>query len=161
MRIYEDLRLVQTRLSLLQSIVVGLLALLSIHFWNLQVVRGRYFKTLAENNRSRTVSLAAPRGALLDRGGRILVENRPSFDVVLTPEHAESLDGTVARLARVLRMGEGQIRERLVRRDRPFRSVVKTFQVRVWRDLRDAWRGLAATDRAAVGRVLPDAGAFG
>ena len=77
MRIYEDLRIVQGRLAILQSMVVGLLALLLIHFWNLQVVRGRYFRALAENNRTRAVPLAAPRGALLDRNGLVLVENRP------------------------------------------------------------------------------------
>ena len=55
----------------------------------------RYFRDLAENNRSSTVPLAAPRGALLDRNGRILVENRASFNVMLTPEHAE--DSTAHR----------------------------------------------------------------
>jgi penicillin-binding protein 2 len=123
-RIYEDLRAVQTRLSVLQSVVVLLLVLLGAYFWYLQVMRGRYFKTLAENNRSHSVVLAAPRGPLLDRNGRLLVENRPSFDVVLTPEHSEDLDDTVVRLARVLRVGEAQIRERLARRERPFRHVV-------------------------------------
>ena len=32
----------------------------------------------------------------------------------------------------------------------PFRAVVKTFQVRVWNELRDAWRELAAEERAAI-----------
>ena len=123
MRIYEDLRVVQARLSLLQSLAVGLVAILGIQFWNLQVVRARSFRALAENNRSRAVALAAPRGPLLDREARVLVENRPSFNVVLTPEHAEELDGEVARLARALAMGEAQIRERLARRG-PFRPVV-------------------------------------
>jgi len=123
-RIYEDLRVVQTRLGVLQSVAVGLLALLGIQFWNLQVVRGKYFKLLADNNRSRSVALAAPRGALLDRGGRVLVENRPSFNVLLTPEHADDLDAEVARLARTL--GEAQIRERVARRALFRPVVVKT-----------------------------------
>jgi glutathione S-transferase len=38
---------------------------------------------------------------------------------------------------------------------RPFRSVVKTFQVRVWRDLRGEWRGLPASDRERLERLLP------
>jgi glutathione S-transferase len=37
-----------------------------------------------------------------------------------------------------------------------FRSVVKTFQVRTWRDLRTRWQGLAARDRATLDRWLPD-----
>ena len=97
-----------------------------IQFWNLQVVRGKYFKLLADNNRSRSVALAAPRGPLLDRGGRVLVENRPSFNVLLTPEHADDLDAEVARLARTLEIGEAQIRERVARRALFRPVVVKT-----------------------------------
>lgn len=42
-----------------------------------------------------------------------------------------------------------------VLRGQPFRSVVKTFQVRVWRDLRGAWDALAPTERARVEALLP------
>lgn len=38
---------------------------------------------------------------------------------------------------------------------RPFRSVAKTFQVRVWRDLRRAWDALAEGERARVTALLP------
>jgi penicillin-binding protein 2 len=123
-KIYEDLRAAQVRLGVFQSVVVGLFALLLIQFWTLQVVRGRYFRALAENNRTRSVPLAAPRGALLDRKGKVLVENRPSFNVVLTPEHSENLDVAVARLSRTLNLGEAVIRERLARRGAPFHPVV-------------------------------------
>jgi penicillin-binding protein 2 len=123
MRIYEDLRVVQSRVAVLQAVAVGLVALLVIQFWNLQVIRARHFREQAENNRYRLVTLAAPRGALLDREGRVLVGNRPSFNVVLVPEHADDLDRVVARLARTLGMGEAAIRERLARRQ-PYRPVV-------------------------------------
>jgi penicillin-binding protein 2 len=123
MRIYEDLRVVQSRLAVLQALAVALVAMLVIQFWNLQVIRARHFRELAENNRSRLVTLAAPRGALLDREGHVLVGNRPSFNVVLVPEHAVDLDRVVARLATTLGVGEAAIRERLARRQ-PFRPVV-------------------------------------
>jgi penicillin-binding protein 2 len=122
-RIYEDLRVVQSRLAVLQGLAVGLVALLVIQFWNLQVVRARHFRELAENNRSRVVTLAAPRGALLDREGRVLVGNRPSFNVVLTPEHVNDLDRLIGRLSTTLGVGEAVIRERLARRQ-PYRPVV-------------------------------------
>jgi penicillin-binding protein 2 len=123
-RIYEDLRIVQARLSVFQHALVLGLALLAAFFWHLQVVRGKYFRELAENNRSRSLPIAAPRGALLDRSGHVLVENRASFNIVVEPEQVEDLDATVERLAGVLRMGEAQIRERIARRDSPFRPVV-------------------------------------
>lgn len=40
---------------------------------------------------------------------------------------------------------------------RPFRSVAKTFQVRVWRDLRHEWDALGAADRARLETLLPPA----
>ena len=123
MRIYEDLRVVQARLAVLQAVVVVLLAVLVVQFWNLQVVRARHFRQLAENNRSRLVTLAAPRGALLDREGRVLVGNRPSFTVVLNAEHRENLDRVVSRLATTLGVGEATIRERLARRQ-PYQPLV-------------------------------------
>lgn len=123
MRIYEDLRVVHARIGALQYLVLGSTGLLVVCFWYLQVLHGRYYRDLADNNRSRTIRIAAPRGPLLDRNGRVLVENRPSFNVLLTPEHSEDIDGAVARLSLVLGLGEALIRERLARRT-PFRPVV-------------------------------------
>jgi penicillin-binding protein 2 len=122
-RIYEDLRVVQTRIGVVQYVVVSLLALLMAAFWYIQVLRGHYYRSLADSNRIRDVPIAAPRGPLLDRRGKILVENRASFNIVLTPEHSSNLDDTIVRLGRVLRVGEAQIRERLARRVQ-FRPVV-------------------------------------
>jgi penicillin-binding protein 2 len=122
-RIYEDLRVVQQRLAVLQALVVLLIAGLVVQFWTLQVVRARHFEELAESNRSRLVRLAAPRGALLDRNGKVLVENRPAFTVLLNTEHLEGIDRTVSRLAGTLEIGEAVIRERLARRQ-PYRPVV-------------------------------------
>jgi penicillin-binding protein 2 len=124
MRIYEDLRSVQTRLTVVQYATVIFFAGLIVIFWHLQVVRGRYFRDRAENNRRRDVSIAAPRGVLLDRNGHVLVDNRPSFNVVVNPESASDLDRTVVRLSHLLHIGEGRIRELMIRRGAPFRQVV-------------------------------------
>ena len=102
-RIYEDLRVVQARLAVVQTHGGAC-------WWRSWAstsgtsrwCAGSYFRDQAENNRTRAVPIAAPRGPLLDRAGRVLVENRPSFNVVLTPEHSDDLDDAVARLARVL-----------------------------------------------------------
>jgi len=117
-RIYEDLRALQARIGFLQVLTVALVVLLLGYFWYLQVLRGRYYRELAENNRIRTLAIAAPRGRLLDRHGHLLVENRPSFNLMLNPEDTDDIDGTLARLGRVLQAAEGPMREQLSRRDR-------------------------------------------
>ena len=79
MKIYEDLRVTQHRLDALQNGLLVLVALLLLQFWFLQGVNSKRYRELAENNRIRTLSIAAPRGTLTDRNGRVLAENKPSF----------------------------------------------------------------------------------
>jgi penicillin-binding protein 2 len=123
MRLYEDLRLVQDRLGVLQAVLVVLVLALGVQFWNLQVLRARHFRELAESNRSRLLTIAAPRGALLDRHGQVLVGNRPSFTVLVNTEQPDELDRVASRLGETLGTGEASIRERFARRQ-PYRPVV-------------------------------------
>lgn len=44
--------------------------------WSMQMVRGDYYEDLSVQNRTRTVTTAAPRGRILDRNGVELVRNR-------------------------------------------------------------------------------------
>lgn len=123
MRLYEDLRLVQERLGVLQAVLVVLVLALGVQFWNLQVLRARHFRELAESNRSRVLTVAAPRGALLDRHGQVLVGNRPSFTVLVNTEPPEEVDRIASRLGETLGTGEASIRERFARRQ-PYRPVI-------------------------------------
>jgi len=124
MRIYEDLRSLQSRLSVIKTVVVGALALVVVYFWHLQVVRGKYFRELAENNRIRAVPIPAPRGPIFDRNGRVLVENRSSFNVVLTGEPHTNLDDELGRVGRLIEVDEDQVRERIEGQGPRFKSVV-------------------------------------
>jgi len=124
-KLYEDLTTVRTRIGVFQTGLLVAFGALLAYFWSLQVLRGRHFKEEAEKNRTRPVTLAAPRGPILDRNGRVLVENRPSFNVVLVvPTPSDERDRTVARLARVLGIGEATIRERIERRENKLQPAV-------------------------------------
>jgi penicillin-binding protein 2 len=123
-RIYEDLRSLQSRLSVIKTVVVGALALVVVYFWHLQVVRGKYFRELAENNRIRSVPIPAPRGPVFDRNGRVLVENRSSFNVVLTAEPHTNLDAELVRVGRLIDVDEEQVRERIEGQGPRFKSLV-------------------------------------
>ncbi len=124
MRIYEDIRLAQARVAVLQYAVVVACASLFVVFWYLQVLRGHHYRELADNNQVRQVPIQAPRGPMLDHSGAILVENQASFSLLLRPEDCPNLDATIATLSRLLRISESQIRERIARRGAPFQLVV-------------------------------------
>jgi penicillin-binding protein 2 len=79
----SDNRLPQTRLAVVSYIIVGMIGLLLLGFWKLQVIDQDKYGQMAEQNRVRSIPIIAPRGRMLDRDGRVLVDNRPSFSVLL------------------------------------------------------------------------------
>ena len=95
----DDNRLPQTRLAVISYIIVGLIALLLVGFWKLQVVHSDQYAQLAERNRIRTIPVIAPRGSMLDREGRVLVDNYPSFSVLLLRDDAEQLARLLPQVA--------------------------------------------------------------
>lgn len=53
-------------------------------FWQLQVQSPDVYAARAERNRIKSLPLLAPRGKIMDRDGRILVDNSPTFKVLLS-----------------------------------------------------------------------------
>ena len=95
----RDTRLPQERLTLFSYGVVALLCLLLLGFWKLQVLDSGYYGQLAERNRIRSIPVIAPRGRMLDREGRVLVDNYPSFSVLLLREDQPLLQQHLAEIA--------------------------------------------------------------
>ena len=69
------------RLSIIGVIVISLFGALFARLWFLQVMDGEELATKVVHNATRTVFEPAPRGRILDRNGKVLVENRESFVV--------------------------------------------------------------------------------
>ncbi len=113
MKIYEDLRTAQRRLDGLQTGLLGLVALLLLQFWLLQGVNSKRYRELAENNRIRTLSIAAPRGTVTDRSGNILAENKPSFRIVVTIGPSASIDNIARALSMFVGVDVAEIRQKL------------------------------------------------
>ena len=107
----EDRRGIITRLSFLQYVITALFSILAVSFWVLQVAQHAKFEEMAENNHQRTLALRAPRGIVLDRNGKVLVENRPSFSISIMREHSKDLNRTIRMLAAVLGYEEAAVRE--------------------------------------------------
>jgi penicillin-binding protein 2 len=79
----NDNRLPQGRLAVVSYVIVGMIGVLLIGFWKLQVIDSDKYAQWAERNRVRSIPVIAPRGRMLDRDGRVLVDNYPSFSVLL------------------------------------------------------------------------------
>lgn len=74
------------RIGTIQVIAFILLTVLGARLYYLQVVKGEYYSEKAENQRIRFIPIPAPRGAIFDRNGKILVDSRPTYNVTLSNE---------------------------------------------------------------------------
>ena len=98
----DAMDMLKRRLVVVAVIVMIFTALIIARLWYLQVNSGDDYKELAFNNRVRIRQVAAPRGQIVDRNGKEIVTNRPSFNVVLIREDSHDIDDVLKRLAGVL-----------------------------------------------------------
>jgi penicillin-binding protein 2 len=126
MAIAEDRRRLTTRLNVLRVAIGAFFGLLACGFWFFQVVQHAKFKEMAENNHQRTLTLRAPRGVIFDRTGRLLVENRNSFNISIVREHTKDIERTVRVLSQVTGADDKSIREIVERhrREPSYRPIV-------------------------------------
>ena len=73
------------RVAVLGSIALLIFGALFLRLWALEILSGHQYLRVAQNNQVRTVRLAAPRGPILDRNGRVLVDNAAGTAVQLWP----------------------------------------------------------------------------
>lgn len=90
------------RVRALNGLIVAVLVAIGAGFWVVQLVHGDYYRALAENNRLRKLAVKAPRGLIFDRHGRLLVENVPSYNLLVDRSRAADPAASVRFAAAVL-----------------------------------------------------------
>ncbi|MGH7891627.1 MAG: penicillin-binding protein 2, partial [Thermodesulfobacteriota bacterium] len=96
------------------TIILGIAFLgLVSRLWFLQVLKGDEFEAFSRDNRIRIERVPASRGRILDRYGRELVVNRPSFDVYVLPKDAGDVSALCVNLSRVLNEDPKKIEQKI------------------------------------------------
>ena len=90
-------------------VVVVLIA----RFWYLQVYRGNHYRQVSHNNRMRKIEIPAPRGIIHDRYGRVMVGNRPAFDLLYVRQNEPLSTQTIELLAEVAQLPVSSLKRRL------------------------------------------------
>ena len=128
MKIGGHVQRIGLRIGTIQAIAFVLLVLLGIRLYYLQVVKGEYYSERAENQRVRLIPIPAPRGAILDRNGKLLVDSRPTYNVVLSNEPLKKIDvnDRVDDYSRGLKIERSFVVERLnlIKKQNEFEAMV-------------------------------------
>jgi penicillin-binding protein 2 len=111
----RDEKVSPERLTAVQYIILAIFLLLAYGLWRLQVVDSDRYSSLAEKNRVRNVPILAPRGKILDRNGRMIVDNYPSFSALLLRDQSRDLNADADLIARGLHITGAEVRERVRR----------------------------------------------
>jgi penicillin-binding protein 2 len=92
MKFVDDSQNLRGRLHLIQALVLVLLGVLSVRLYLLQIVNGPRYAEIAENQRIRLLPIPAPRGVIFDRNGKLLVDSRPIYSIILSREDTKGID---------------------------------------------------------------------
>lgn len=84
------------KIAIFQYITVAVFVFLVSGFWKLQVQNPDVYSEAAERNRIKSIPILAPRGKILDRDGRVIVDNKASYSLLLNrdqikPEHLPAI----------------------------------------------------------------------
>jgi len=101
------------RLTVIGVVVMSLFSALFARLWYLQVIDTDDFQAQATLNQRRTIYEAAPRGRILDRQGRPLVENRISQVVTVQRSEVQERPEVIARLAALLGIERPEVVRRM------------------------------------------------
>ena len=109
----RDEKVSAIRLTAAQYIILGIFLVLAYGLWRLQVMQSDYYSLAAEKNRIRNVPVLAPRGKILDREGRTIVDNYPSFSALLLRDSTRDLLGDADLIAQGLHLDPNEVRARI------------------------------------------------
>jgi len=92
-------------ISRIPGLRLGFLVLLitiAITYWFAQIVQGSHYRELAENNRLRKLPVKAARGLIYDRHGDLLVDNVPSYNLLVDQSRSLDIDSSIRYAAEIL-----------------------------------------------------------
>mgnify|MGYP001133519638 CR=1 FL=1 len=122
----EEAKELLSRYKLFYGLLAFTIILFTSRLWYLQIIQGTELRTFSEKNRIKEVKIMSPRGQMLDREGRILVENHPGFEAVLNPQYLDSIEETSKKVGPIIGMEPERVVQRVQRNRRqngPFAPV--------------------------------------
>jgi penicillin-binding protein 2 len=168
----DDPKTAAGKIAVFQYLVVAIFVFLVAGFWKLQVQNPDLYSEAAERNRIKSTPILAPRGKILDRDGRVIVDNKASYSLLLNrdqikwehlPAIADALQLDYGELAnKIRRMGSSPqiiIKDQLTRDEIAFVESHRDISSFPEMQLIQAWRrqypqdGFAAHAVGYVGEI--------
>jgi penicillin-binding protein 2 len=122
----NEIRNYRDRVGLFTVLMIAAMSVLISRLFFLQILNGEDLRRFSESNRLKKERLAPTRGVIYDRQGRVIVDNRAAFDVILLSQYYPFTPEVDARLAKALQMPPEELEKRLskARKSKTFHPVL-------------------------------------
>src|SRR3954452_2491524 len=128
------------RVAILGGMALAMFAIIFFRLWFLQVLSGDKYLAEASNNQVRDIVVPAPRGDVLDRNGRVLVDNRISIAVQLKPDEVPPPGARRNELLTRLRPILGMKQSQMIREIRDQQKLLPYANITLKQDVSPAVR---------------------
>lgn len=116
------------RISLIKVFGIILLAILGVRLYYLQIKNSEYYEEKARNQQIRHLIIPAPRGAIFDRNGKILVDSSSNYNIIIANDALKNAENTdrIEKYAEGLGLDRDYISTRIayLKKQPPFQSLI-------------------------------------
>lgn len=116
----------ESNIRLFLSLLSFFFFILLCRIFFLQVIKGQTYRIFSEKNLFKQSIVRAPRGPILDREGRLLAENLPTYSATVTPQYVEDEDHLASTLGEALNIPKATVLRKIKkgkRQNGPFHSI--------------------------------------
>ncbi len=129
-----DREWIKQRLIMTSVCVIFVFALLFLRLVYLQVIKGEEFRLKSEKNAVRLKSIKSSRGLIFDRNKRLIVDNRPSFNLKVMVEDAGVVDDTLAKVSTFIQVPVNELKDSIKKAGRRAFYTPVTIKTDITRD---------------------------
>ncbi len=90
------------RIRIVNWIVISIFLFIVLNILNIEVIHGKKFRILSNQNCIRLIPQEGSRGKILDRQGNIIVDNNLSYNVMVSPSGNSGIDKTLMDVSKIL-----------------------------------------------------------
>jgi penicillin-binding protein 2 len=112
---------IKKRIAFSGYVIIVVFMAFVLRLWQLQVLNGKQYYAMSEENRIKVLTVAAPRGIIYDRNGKALVKNAPYYSASLLSRAGRDIN--TSDLASLLSMDQDEVEEKLSENVPPFGTI--------------------------------------
>lgn len=120
-----EVRYFKRRIYFAALFVMFCMVMLGARLFYLQVINSKHYTTLSQENRIRVVPIPPTRGLIYDRNLQLLADNKPTYQIEVTPAQADDIERVVADIGQHIHLEEYHLKKIFndVKRKQTFQSI--------------------------------------